>query len=103
MTLRKTLPIWPGKPTGPASPTTSRLVTHPLEGTGKKVVSNRAGANLIFGVTAAALSKSSAGRLNADWGVFEIDEASLPQAAKEIEPQATLVLNLFRDQLDRYG
>ncbi len=84
--------------------TTSRLITHLLEGTGKKVVSNRAGANLIFGVTAAALDRAGAdGKLRADWGVFEIDEASLPRATREIRPKATLVLNLFRDQLDRYG
>ena len=84
--------------------TTSRLVTWLLEGTGRRVVSNRAGANLIFGVTAAALSKAGAdGCLKSDWGVFEIDEASLPKAVAEIQPKATLVLNLFRDQLDRYG
>jgi UDP-N-acetylmuramyl tripeptide synthase len=84
--------------------TTSRLIAWLLEGTGKRVVSNRAGANLIFGVTAAALTRTGAdGRLKADWGVFEIDEASLPKAVDEIQPKATLLLNLFRDQLDRYG
>jgi UDP-N-acetylmuramyl tripeptide synthase len=84
--------------------TTARLVTWLLEGAGHKVVSNRAGANLIFGATAAALDKAGAdGKLRADWGVFEIDEASLPKAVEEIKPRATLVLNLFRDQLDRYG
>jgi lipid II isoglutaminyl synthase (glutamine-hydrolysing) len=84
--------------------TTSRLVTWLLEGVGRRVVSNRAGANLIFGVTAATVSKAGAdGRLKSDWGVFEIDEASLPKATSEIKPRATLVLNLFRDQLDRYG
>src|ERR671936_2790023 len=51
--------------------TTSRLVAWLLEGVGQRVVSNRAGANLIFGVTAAALRKAgSDGRLKADWGVF---------------------------------
>jgi UDP-N-acetylmuramyl tripeptide synthase len=84
--------------------TTARLVSYLLEGAGYKVVSNRAGANLIFGATAAALNKAgTSGKLNADWGVFEIDEASLPKAVDEIKPRATLVLNLFRDQLDRYG
>jgi len=84
--------------------TTARLVTWLLEGIGQRVVSNRAGANLIFGVTAAALGKAGTdGKLKADWGVFEIDEASLPRAVEEIQPKATLVLNLFRDQLDRYG
>lgn len=84
--------------------TTSRLITWLLEGVGHRVVSNRAGANLIYGVTAAAVDRAGAdGRLRADWGVFEIDEASLPRAVAELQPKATLVLNLFRDQLDRYG
>ena len=84
--------------------TTARLVTWLLEGTGHRVVSNRAGANLIFGATAAAVNRAGAdGRLKADWAVFEIDEASLPRAVEELKPRATVVLNLFRDQLDRYG
>ncbi|HEV2216494.1 MAG TPA: MurT ligase domain-containing protein, partial [Candidatus Dormibacteraeota bacterium] len=84
--------------------TTARLVSWLLEGAGHRVVSNRAGANLIFGATAAALDRAGAnGKLQADWGVFEIDEASLPKAVQEIHPKATLVMNLFRDQLDRYG
>ncbi|HEV3406265.1 MAG TPA: Mur ligase family protein [Candidatus Dormibacteraeota bacterium] len=84
--------------------TTARLLSWLLEGAGNRVVSNRAGANLIFGATAAALDRASAnGKLKADWGVFEIDEASLPRAVAEIQPRATLVMNLFRDQLDRYG
>ncbi|MEO9049896.1 MAG: MurT ligase domain-containing protein [Candidatus Dormiibacterota bacterium] len=84
--------------------TTARMVSWLLEGAGHRIVSNRAGANLIFGATAAALDLAGAdGRLRADWGVFEIDEASLPKAVEELQPKATLVLNLFRDQLDRYG
>jgi UDP-N-acetylmuramyl tripeptide synthase len=84
--------------------TTARLVASMLEGLGKRVVANRAGANLIFGATAAALRGAGPdGRLRAEWGVFEIDEASLPRAVDEIEPRAAIVLNLFRDQLDRYG
>lgn len=84
--------------------TTSRLVCWLLEGAGYKVVTNRAGANLIFGATAAALEGAGVnGRLRADWGVFEIDEASLGRAVDEIQPRAAVVLNLFRDQLDRYG
>ena len=84
--------------------TTARLIAWLLEGAGHTVVSNRAGANLIFGATAAALERAGAdGRLHADWGVFEIDEASLERAVDEIQPRVAIVLNLFRDQLDRYG
>jgi len=84
--------------------TTARLIGWLLEGAGYSVVSNRAGANLIFGATAAALERAGAdGKLKVDWGVFEIDEASLERAVDEIQPRAAIVLNLFRDQLDRYG
>jgi UDP-N-acetylmuramyl tripeptide synthase len=84
--------------------TTARLISWLLEGAGHRVVTNRAGANLIFGATAAALDSAGAdGRLKADWGVFEIDEASLQFAIDEIQPKVAIVLNLFRDQLDRYG
>jgi UDP-N-acetylmuramyl tripeptide synthase len=84
--------------------TTARLIGWLLEGAGHRVVTNRAGANLIFGATAAALDSAGAdGRLRADWGVFEIDEASLKFAIDEIQPRVAIVLNLFRDQLDRYG
>jgi UDP-N-acetylmuramate-alanine ligase len=83
--------------------TTARLISWLLEGAGNQVVANRAGANLIFGATAAAVNSAGRdGKLRGDWGIFEIDEASLPKAVEEIQPKATLVLNLFRDQLDRY-
>ena len=84
--------------------TTARLVAGMLEGLPARVVANRSGANLIFGATAAAVAATGlAGRLDADWGVFEIDENTLPAAVDEIRPRAVLVGNLFRDQLDRYG
>jgi UDP-N-acetylmuramyl tripeptide synthase len=35
--------------------------------------------------------------------LFETDEAALPQAIAETHPRLVVLLNLFRDQLDRYG
>ncbi|MGH7881718.1 MAG: MurT ligase domain-containing protein [Candidatus Dormibacteraceae bacterium] len=84
--------------------TTARLVAHLLEGIPARVVANRTGANLIYGATATVIRAAGPwGRLNAEWGVFEIDEATLPRAVEEIAPQVVVVGNLFRDQLDRYG
>jgi len=84
--------------------TTARLVAALLEGLPARVVANRAGANLIYGATAAAVARAGLnGRLDAEWAVFEIDEATLPKAVEETRPKAVLVGNLFRDQLDRYG
>jgi UDP-N-acetylmuramyl tripeptide synthase len=39
----------------------------------------------------------------ADVGLFEVDEATVPAALREIRPRAVLLTNIFRDQLDRYG
>jgi UDP-N-acetylmuramyl tripeptide synthase len=73
--------------------TTSRLVHSLLEGLPARVVANRAGANLIYGATAAAVAGAGLdGRLRADWGVFEIDEATLPASVDEIQPRAELGL-----------
>jgi len=32
-----------------------------------------------------------------------VDEAALPEVARAVDPRGLLLLNLFRDQLDRYG
>ena len=84
--------------------TTSRLVSLLLAEPGEPVVANRTGANLIYGLTAAAVNAAGpGGSLKRRWAVFEVDEATLPIAVEETRPRAVLVGNLFRDQLDRYG
>ncbi len=84
--------------------TTAALLRHILEAQGHPTVANQAGANLIFGVTAAVVNRASwAGDLPATVGLFEIDEASLPRLVQEVAPGTIVVTNLFRDQLDRYG
>jgi UDP-N-acetylmuramyl tripeptide synthase len=59
---------------------------------------NRAGANLLSGITSALIASR-----NADLGLFEVDEGALPEALARTRPTAVLLANLFRDQLDRYG
>ena len=84
--------------------TTAALLRHILEAQGHPTVANQAGANLIFGVTAAVVNRTSwAGKLPATAGLFEIDEASLPRLVQDVAPGTIVVTNLFRDQLDRYG
>ena len=43
------------------------------------------------------------GQIDADYCLFEVDEASLPVVASEVNISAVVVTNLFRDQLDRFG
>jgi UDP-N-acetylmuramyl tripeptide synthase len=79
--------------------TTSRIVRMMVESDGKKVIHNEAGANLLNGIASAVVNGST----SADVAIFEIDENSLPLLLKELTPDVLVILNLFRDQLDRYG
>ncbi len=80
--------------------TTSAMVAAIMERDGRRLVHNRAGSNMGWGVATALLdARSGAGQL----GLFEVDEAWLPRVAGALKPDIYLLSNLFRDQLDRYG
>src|SRR5918993_1225408 len=84
--------------------TTTRMVSKILQTAGVRAVNNSTGANLVTGVTAALVSDSGlAGTPLSEMGLFEVDEASVPKVAVEAEIGILAILNLFRDQLDRYG
>jgi lipid II isoglutaminyl synthase (glutamine-hydrolysing) len=84
--------------------TTSLMIATILEKHGDKVITNATGANLLNGVVSSLIRSSNwYGNVNADWGVFEVDENSLPLVLKYVKPKKIALLNLFRDQLDRYG
>lgn len=84
--------------------TTSLMLSQVLTGQGKRVIHNASGANLLNGIVSSFIVQQDwLGRTQAEWGVFEVDENSLPLVLRYITPRAIVVLNLFRDQLDRYG
>ena len=86
--------------------TTALMIKTVLEKKGYVVIHNKSGANLLNGLVSAFISQSSfTGEINADYGVFEVDENSLPLVISNIKNQKLIIvlLNLFRDQLDRYG
>lgn len=84
--------------------TASKILVHILQKQGLKVVSNRSGANLANGILSALLlDMNLLGRTKADIGIFEVDEFVLPSLLYEAPPVILLLLNLSRDQLDRYG
>lgn len=82
--------------------TTARLIVSCLRSDGRTLVTNPSGANLMSGV-ASALLAAPAHPLVPALGVFEVDEAALPAIAEQLAPRVVLLMNLFRDQLDRYG
>jgi lipid II isoglutaminyl synthase (glutamine-hydrolysing) len=77
--------------------TTAAMTARILEPT-LRLAHNRAGANLVSGVASALVAAR-----DAELGLFEVDEAALPEVARRLSPRAVSLGNLFRDQLDRYG
>ena len=83
--------------------TTARLASDILA-TKFKIIHNRQGSNLLRGIASTLISKSSlAGKIPANLGLWEVDEATLPEAIENTKSKTIVLLNLFRDQLDRYG
>ena len=78
--------------------TVTNLLADAFEAAGKSVVCNRTGANLDSGVATALMHTHGA-----DWGVFESDELWLAKITPQLKPDYVVLLNLFRDQLDRVG
>src|SRR5205823_8074091 len=77
--------------------TTAGMVAEIL-GPRVRLAHNRSGANLLSGVASTLLEARGC-----ELGLFEVDEAALPEVARRVRPRAVLLGNLFRDQLDRYG
>ena len=77
--------------------TTAAMTAEILRGR-VRLAHNSSGANLVSGVASTLLSAREA-----QLGLFEVDEAALPEVARRVRPRAVCLGNLFRDQLDRYG
>ncbi|HUC87212.1 MAG TPA: MurT ligase domain-containing protein [Candidatus Saccharimonadales bacterium] len=84
--------------------TTAKMIAGILSDAGEGIVSNRAGSNLSRGIVSALVEHASfSGHFSESVGLFEVDEAAMPAVCTMVRPRAIIVLNLFRDQLDRYG
>lgn len=84
--------------------TATKMLAAILHDAGQKVVTNKSGSNLTRGIVSSLIEQSKLdGRLPARLGLFEVDEATMPEACRLLKPKLIIVLNLFRDQLDRYG
>jgi len=78
--------------------TTTAAMAASILGSRVKLAHNRAGANLMSGVASTLIHARGA-----ELGLFEVDEAALPEVVARLKPGAVCLGNLFRDQLDRYG
>jgi lipid II isoglutaminyl synthase (glutamine-hydrolysing) len=80
--------------------TTTAMLAAACAAGGAKVASNIEGANLRSGVVALLGSRRAKGT---DLAVLEIDELALPSLLPSFDAPVVVLLNLSRDQLDRFG
>lgn len=84
--------------------TTAKMIETILMHAGKKVRINGSGANLDNGIISCLIEDLDfLGNYRSTVMIFEVDEATLPNIMSATEPRIVVLLNLFRDQLDRYG
>ena len=83
--------------------TTTKIVTELLEKQGLRVFTNKTGSNFIRGVLSAVLEEIKPdGTFDYDIAVLELDEAHAVHFAETIPINYALILNVQRDQLDRF-
>lgn len=84
--------------------TTTKMVTQLLRAHGLTVFTNPSGSNFTRGIVASLIDKvDDQGKLEADIAVLELDEAHAVHFIKHVKPRYSLILNVLRDQLDRFG
>ena len=75
-----------------------------LETGRKKIITNPEGNNLDTGICSLLLNHCDMrGRVHADYLVLETDESHVPVVYSKLNLQTLVLLNFFRDQLDRNG
>lgn len=80
--------------------TTAHLLTHLLRKSGKRVFHNPEGSNMERGIASEVLKQKN---INFDFFVLESDEGTFPHLLQKLKTRTVILLNIFRDQLDRYG
>jgi UDP-N-acetylmuramyl tripeptide synthase len=84
--------------------TTTKIVVELLTSQGLKVFTNKSGSNFIRGVASSLIADIDLqGKLDADIAILELDEAHAVHFVKLLSPKYCLLLNVMRDQLDRFG
>lgn len=83
---------------------TNNCIGYTLKTAGYKVVSNIEGNNMETGILSTLLKNCTlTGKVKADYLVFEVDESYIPVVFNDFRLDTLVILNFFRDQLDRNG
>ncbi len=90
--------------TGTNGKTTTTKMVATILGRRYRVLTNDTGSNFVRGAITATVEHSTwSGRLPYDLAVFELDEAWAVRFVAAVAPRRALLLNVMRDQLDRFG
>ncbi len=90
--------------TGTNGKTTTTKMIATILGERYRVLTNDTGSNFVRGAITTAVEHSRwSGRLPYEVAVFELDEAWAVRFTQVVAPQRLLLLNVMRDQLDRFG
>ena len=83
---------------------TNNAIGYVLKTADKKVVSNIEGNNMETGILSTLIKNCTlTGKIKADFLVFEVDEGYIPVVFKDFPLDTLVILDFFRDQLDRNG
>ena len=83
---------------------TNNAIGYTLKTAGKKIISNTEGNNMETGILSTLLKNCTlTGKIKADFLVFEVDEGYVPVVFKDFRLDTLVILDFFRDQLDRNG
>lgn len=84
--------------------TTTKIIVEILESENKNVFTNRSGSNMTRGLISAVIDHASlTGNMPYNIAVIEVDEAYAAKFVEKIPVRVAVVLNVMRDQLDRFG
>lgn len=83
---------------------TNNCIKAMIENNNKKVISNSDGNNMETGIITALLKECKInGKVQADFITLEVDESYVPKIFTKMKLDTLVILDFFRDQLDRNG
>lgn len=82
----------------------TNFIAHMFKEKGADIITNPEGNNLDTGICSLLLNHCTiGGKVKADYLVLETDESHVPVVYSQLKLETLVVLNFFRDQLDRNG
>jgi lipid II isoglutaminyl synthase (glutamine-hydrolysing) len=96
--LSRELPLGAALVSATNGKTTTAAMAAEILGDRFRLAHNRAGANLMSGIGSTLIEERGA-----ELALLEVDEGAFADVARQVNPRAVCLGNLFRDQLDRYG